>query len=151
MTFEEEYNELIMKRDNLLKEKEINSEKIEKLNQLIDYYIWAYNSILYEENYYHETVLSCQKMLNRKKQPSIFYFSLFDANFNRYYLNKIEYLKNKIKEVQKKKNSIENIMIIKKRERKNLIQKNKKIDFYLEEARENINDKKIFLKPNFDK
>ena len=76
MMLEEEYKQLIMKRDNLLKEKHINEEKIEKLNKLIDYYTWIYHSCLYEQNYYEENVLSYKKILNRPKSHNFFNFFL---------------------------------------------------------------------------
>ena len=117
MTFKEEYEQLIKKRDNLLNERKNKEEQIKKLNQLIDYYSWTYNSCLFEENCYNENILSYRKLLNRPKNHSLLDFSFFDNNFNKYYLNRIKYFEKKIEETKKKKNSVGNLIVIKKRER----------------------------------
>ena len=93
MTLIEEYKSLIMKRDNLLREKEINKEKIDQLNELIDYYKWVYNSCLYEENYYNESITSYSKMLKKSKYNNLFDFSLFLNGLDKYFSLRIESLK----------------------------------------------------------
>lgn len=151
MNLKEEYNELIIRRNNLLREKEINEEKIEKLNKLIDYYTWAYNSCLFEENRYNESISSYKKKMERPKRCSLLDFSFFDTNFDKYFVNRIEFFEKKLEEIVKKKNNVRNIIAIKKRQRNDLIKKNQKIDFYISGAGEDTNDKKIYRKVNFDK
>ena len=151
MTLEDEHDQLIRRRENLLKERKINAREIEKLNKTIDYYIWMYNSLLYEENDYNESVLSYRRMLNRSKERNLLDFPFFDTNFDRYYLSRIQHFEQKILEVSKKRESVDNLITIKKSERKALVEKNKEIDFYIEQNDENMSEKKVLVKEKIDK
>ncbi|MBR2833576.1 MAG: hypothetical protein IKE75_04025 [Bacilli bacterium] len=147
--------ELLKERERLLKQKEINTKKLDKINSLIEYYTWSYNSLLYEKSCYNDNIYSYKKILNRSKVKSLFDFSLFDTNFDKYFIKRIEYFEKKIEVVDKKKSSISNLIVIKKGEKKHLENENREIDVYLEynnKCIENLENQTVLVKNStFDK
>lgn len=147
---ENKYNELLETREKLLSAKEINNEKIKKCNELIDYYSWALNSCLFEKRSYEENVASYKRIINRPKSQTLFDFPLFDSNtIHNYCKRRIDDFEEKIDELDKKKNSISNLITIKKGEKQYLESKGREIDTYLNDTNKYVNSIKVLKKTIF--
>ena len=140
-------NELLKEREELLKQKEQNKDRIKECESKIKYYIWCYDMCTSRINQNKLNIESYNRIIKYEKRgealfniPSVFSFS------EEYYHNRILDFKLEIQKIEKDKETLKEPMTLYTSLMSALLIKNREIDSRLNTINEIINNEKPKIK-----